>query len=111
MIAMACLVILLDILFRKKRVEVLSAVYFGLIVGLFLSYVCGLAFEPLFPSADEIQATPYMSEIRTYTQVTLSVFLCYMCISFLLQTQGGLSVRYPLRRVFERNSWTPSLYP
>ena len=95
MIAMACLVILLDILFRKKRVEVLSAVYFGLIVGLFLSYVCGLAFEPLFPSADEIQATPYMSEIRTYTQVTLSVFLCYMCISFLLQTQGDFRFVIP----------------
>lgn len=95
MITVAGLVILLDIAFRKKRVYILSAVYFGLIVGLFLSYVCGLALEPLFAATEEIQINPYLGGIRTYSQITLSACLCYLCISFLLQTQGDFRFIIP----------------
>lgn len=91
----AGLVILLDVMFRKKQVYVLSAVYFGLIVGLFLAYLCGLAFEPLFSTAEEIKVNPYLGGIRTYAQFALSVCLCYMCISFLLQTQGDFRFIIP----------------
>jgi uncharacterized protein YacL len=97
MIMLAVAVIVIDIMVRKKRVDVLSAVYFGLIVGLFLAYLCGLALEPLFPSAEEIKSYPdsNLDSIRPFAQITLSVFLCYMCMSFLLQTQGDFRFIIP----------------
>ena len=39
-------VVAVDILFRRKKLDIISAVYFGLIVGLFLAYVGGLALTP-----------------------------------------------------------------
>src|SRR4030042_2550539 len=46
----AVAVIVGDILTPRKKLDTISAVYFGLIVGLFLAYVAGLAVAPLFPS-------------------------------------------------------------
>ena len=41
--------ITIDILFKKKRLDVITAIYFGLIVGLFLTYVLRLALATVFP--------------------------------------------------------------
>lgn len=76
-VGIALLVIGLDAGFRRKRLDTISAVYFGLIVGLFLAYVAGLALTPLplTPSAQEA------------LQLMLGMVLCYTCISVLLQTK------------------------
>ncbi len=42
-VGLALAVIAVDVLFRQKQLEVISSVYFGTIVGLFLAYVVGLA--------------------------------------------------------------------
>ncbi len=42
-------VIAIDMLIPRKQFDTISAVYFGLIVGLFLAYVVGLAMTPLLP--------------------------------------------------------------
>ncbi|MBR4976007.1 MAG: hypothetical protein IKY61_03050, partial [Thermoguttaceae bacterium] len=41
-------VVALDMAFPKKRIEWISAVYFGLLVGLLTTYLMGLALEPFF---------------------------------------------------------------
>src|SRR5437763_919112 len=49
-ILLAAAVIFVDALVPRKQLETISAVYFGLIVGMFLTYVVRLALNPLFSS-------------------------------------------------------------
>ena len=45
-IAAAVAVLCLDIFTPRKRIQTISAIYFGLIVGLFLGYLVQIAIEP-----------------------------------------------------------------
>jgi uncharacterized protein YacL len=53
-IGAALFIILLDTAFRRKKLDIISSVYFGMIVGFFMAYVAGLALEPLLPTAEEL---------------------------------------------------------
>ncbi len=73
-------IIAADASIRRKHLDTISAVYFGLIVGLFMAYVASLALTPLFPeAADKV--------IRFNVQLVLGLVFCYICISLLLQTR------------------------
>lgn len=76
-IGTALLVIGIDSAVRHKRLETISAVYFGLIVGLIMTYVAGWALTPL----------PMENAIRDAMQLVLGMVLCYTCVSLLLQTK------------------------
>lgn len=89
-IAAALVVIAADSLLRKKRLETISSVYFGLIIGLFLTYVLDLALNPLYPDP-----TAGSAEWRPWVQLVMGVFLCYMCISVLLQTKDDFRFIIP----------------
>ena len=41
-------IVLADILVRKKRIETISCVYFGIVIGLSLTSIVGLSLEPFF---------------------------------------------------------------
>ncbi len=79
LVALSLLVIGLDVRLKRKRLDVISAVYFGLVVGLFLAYVVGLALSPLLINRDP--------QIKLWVQSVLSALLSYACISLLLQTR------------------------
>jgi uncharacterized protein YacL len=83
-------IIALDIFFPRKRIELITCVYFGVIVGLFLSYVAGIAIDPLLLNAD---LTP--SRYKGAVQLVLGVVLCYVCISLLLQTKDDFRFIIP----------------
>jgi uncharacterized protein YacL len=82
MIALAVCVIGIDVAIRRKQLATISAVYFGLIVGLFLAYVVGLALTPVMP-----QPKPDQPPFRDAINVTLAAVFSYVCISLLMQTQ------------------------
>ena len=69
---LALIVISVDMAFPRKRLETITAVYFGLIVGLFLAYVGRLALTPLFPG-------PETGKIQAAVQLVLAAILCYLC--------------------------------
>jgi uncharacterized protein YacL len=75
-----------DIMVRRKRIDTVSAVYLGLIVGLFLTYVLRLAFSSVLtdrtPTAD-------------WFMLVLGMLLCYTCISVLLQTKDDFRFIIP----------------
>jgi uncharacterized protein YacL len=79
-----------DLLTRRKKLDTISAVYFGLIVGLFLAYVAGLAIAPLF-------STPLGegNRVKDIVQMAFAAVLCYMCISFLIQTKNDFRFVIP----------------
>ncbi len=43
-------ILLVDVLLPKKRVEVVSVIYFGLLIGILLAHLLNLALGPLFGS-------------------------------------------------------------
>jgi uncharacterized protein YacL len=69
-------VIFFDILFPRKRIEVISAVYFGLLIGFLLSYLTYQALQPVI--------TP---EFKGITLMLFNLVFPYLCVTMLLQTK------------------------
>lgn len=84
-ILVALLVIWADMAAQRKRLDMLSAVYFGLIVGLFLTYVAGLAMTPL----------PITEQTRDGLKLIIGMVLCYLSVSLLLQTRDDFRFIIP----------------
>jgi len=85
-ILLAIASIVVDILVRRKRLDTISAAYFGVLVGILLTYVVGLALTPLMPQ--EFEHKPSI-------QLVLGVMLCYICISLILQTKDDFRFVIP----------------
>ena len=85
-ILLALTVISLDMMVGRKQLDTISAVYLGLIVGLFLTYVMRLAFSSVLP--EKMPLTQWAS-------LVLGMILCYICISFLLQTKDDFRFIIP----------------
>lgn len=86
MVGGAVVVIVIDMLIRRKRLDVISSVYFGLIVGLFLAYVVSLALTPLMPKEEPVQSV---------VNIIVATVVCYLCISLLIQTRNDFRFIIP----------------
>ena len=73
-----------DGVFPRKRIETITAIYFGLLVGLFLTYIVDIALTPIIP---ELWHGP--------VQLVLGMILCYTCISVLIQTKDDFRFIIP----------------
>ncbi len=80
-----------DCLVGRKRLDAISALYFGLIVGLFLAYVGGLALTPFLMITDPEK----LDQVRPVVQLILAPMLCYICISLLMQTRDDFRFIIP----------------
>jgi uncharacterized protein YacL len=78
--------LLIDILIPRKRVEIMSAIYFGLLIGVLLAYLLNLALEPAFVSEDKFD-NPNLGKFQDGVRLLTVIVLPYICISFLLQTK------------------------
>jgi len=85
-IAISAVVVALDTLVPRKPLDIISSVYFGLIVGLFLTYVVGLALAPVLPLDDFT---------RGCINLVMALVLCYSCISMLMQTRNDFRFIIP----------------
>lgn len=90
-LALAGVVVAIDIFLPRKPIDVISAVYFGLVVGIFLTYVVMLVLTPLLPP-DEPLDRPIA---RAVTPLLIGMVLCYLCISFLMQTKDDFRFIIP----------------
>ncbi|MDR1963530.1 MAG: TRAM domain-containing protein [Planctomycetaceae bacterium] len=88
---LAILVIVGDMIIPKKRVDWISSIYFGLLVGLLLTAALGFAITPLLPQGSEHLA----QQSRVNTMLVIGVVLCYICTSFLLQTRDDFRFIIP----------------
>lgn len=96
----ALLVMGLDLLFKKKKIATMSAIYFGLVVGFILSDLLLRGLEPAAAAVDfrlfghsPDQPAPGPADIGLRLVVTALV--CYLCISFLLQTKDDFRFIIP----------------
>jgi uncharacterized protein YacL len=86
----AFVLVAIDIFIRKKRIETISCVYFGILIGLFLTLVVGFAMEPLFYGD-----TMEVKSLKNVIQLAIGIALSYLCISFLLQTRDDFRFIIP----------------
>lgn len=96
-IFLAALVIATDLLVQRKEITTISAVYFGLLLGLLLGNLLATGLNPIFfdfPMGID-KELPQDTFVRRCLQVMLSVICCYICISTLLQTKENFRFIIP----------------
>jgi uncharacterized protein YacL len=77
-----------DLLTPRKRIQTISAIYFGVIVGIFLS---NLVTQAIQPTMDQ-----YLDKnVHQTSSLVILIFICYICISTLLQTKDDFRFIIP----------------
>lgn len=87
-----------DVWIKRKRIDLISSVYFGLLVGLLLTYIFSLALAPIFEmdlSLNIFGATIPPGSWQTLVVNFAGVALCYSCISLLWQTKDDFRFVIP----------------
>lgn len=90
LILLAATVITIDVFAGRKRLDTITAVYFGLIIGLFLTYVLTIALSPWL-----VPDTPKKTNWGPWATLILGMVLCYTCISILMQTKDDFRFIIP----------------
>ncbi|MEM0924576.1 MAG: PIN domain-containing protein [Planctomycetota bacterium] len=78
--------ILGDIFIPRKRIDSISAVYFGVLIGILLSYILWIAIAPFFAQA---------LLIGNAVKLIIGMVLCYICVSVLIQTKDDFRFLIP----------------
>ncbi|HET6424690.1 MAG TPA: TRAM domain-containing protein [Planctomycetaceae bacterium] len=78
------LVTVIDVILPRKRLDLISSIYFGLLIGTLLTYLLNLALGPVLPG-----------ELRTVVISLIAIALPYLCISFLIQTKDDFRFVIP----------------
>jgi len=84
--AAALAVIFLDALFRRKDISVVSAVFFGLIVGLVVAALLG-------PVVDMYTSIP--AKVRDVVKIAVATLTAYLAVSLILQTKDDFRFIIP----------------
>jgi uncharacterized protein YacL len=76
-----------DMTSRRKRLDTITAVIFGMFIGLILTYVFRIVLTPWLEGADPA--------FVHWLQLALATIICYGCISILLQTKDDFRFIIP----------------
>ncbi len=96
MMALALGLIRMDIAVGRKELQTVTAIYFGLIVGVFLTYIVRLALLPIFPDLGDAKLTPTKhQQLGTFVILSIGMILCYLCVSILMQTKDDFRFIIP----------------
>jgi uncharacterized protein YacL len=74
-----------DIYAPRKRIDTISSLYFGILIGVLLSYVLWIALSPL------LENSIHSESLRLF----IALPLCYICTSVLLQTKDDFRFLIP----------------
>lgn len=91
-------IILADVLIKHKRIDMISSLYFGLVVGFFLTFIVNVALTPLFnilSGGDLVGAGGTSDLIRSLVISFLGSAICYSCVSLLWQTKDDFRFVIP----------------
>ena len=87
----AIVVVLIDLATPRKRVQAVSAVYFGVTVGLILGYFINLAVDP---SLQMLLGSNYKEAVLG-CKMLVQIVVCYVCTSTILQTKDDFRFIIP----------------
>lgn len=86
-ILVAGAVVTCDVIYKNKRLLPFSAMFFGLLTGLFLTYILRLAFSTVLPGEDTF--------LGAWFTLALGSVICYTCITLLIQTKDDFRLIIP----------------
>jgi uncharacterized protein YacL len=87
-IVVGFMIVLTDILLRHKQINTLSAIYFGLLLGLLLGNIFSSALDPfIFPTTGPEAQHPQILYQKRGLALMITAVCCYVTISTLLQTK------------------------
>lgn len=87
-IAVSIAVVIVDSLTPRKRIQTISALYFGVIVGVILSDLINKALEPAMK-------VNFDEKVALALPGLLTLFICYICVTTLLQTKDDFRFIIP----------------
>jgi uncharacterized protein YacL len=88
MVALPITVIGFDGMIRRKELTTITAIYFGLLIGVFLTYVTMLALQPIMPLSQN-------DPLHSWLPLIVGSVLCYICTSLLMQTRDDFRFLIP----------------
>jgi uncharacterized protein YacL len=80
-------VLVADSAVRRKKLDTITAVYFGMLIGLVLTFVFQLALTPLLEGLNK--------DLVRWINLFIATIVCYSCISLLLQTKDDFRFIIP----------------
>ena len=83
--SLALAVVVADNYAPQKRIDTISSLYFGILIGVLLTYILSIALSPLL--AQSVNAP--------VIQLLIALILCYICTSVLLQTKDDFRFLIP----------------
>src|SRR5476651_2695016 len=86
-LAIGGLVLLTDIKEKNKQITTISALYFGLLLGLLLGWLVSLAIEPILQSIGGPSDPTKINRLVVLGRILVTVICCYISVSTLLQTK------------------------
>lgn len=89
------LLIGIDMAFPKKKIQWISSVYFGLLIGLVMTYFMGMAIEPFIADEINVDGSVVPSDIRRNVVAIMLISFSYIGISFLWQTRNDFRFIIP----------------
>lgn len=96
-VALAGAIIVVDASIPRKSLQALSGVFFGLAVGLLITYgvnlVLHLVFMTFAPHWIVVEGTDHPAV--GITKVLVGIICCYFCVSFILQTKDDIRFIIP----------------
>ena len=81
-------IVVVDLLTPRKRIQTISAIYFGIVVGVILSNLVKEALEPTLSVSTR-------KEVQLAIEGLLMIFICFVCVSTLLQTKDDFRFIIP----------------
>ncbi len=93
-------VIAIDVLVPRKKIRVLSAVFFGLLIGTIMGQLIWSAIRPALWYVEQTLTSPqartvFSTVAEPIANLLLTSLLCYFCISFIIQTQDDFRFVIP----------------
>lgn len=92
---LGALVLFLDIRQRRKDIGPISAIFFGLMMGMLLGWLLASALTPVIEAAFSSLTRMQMDRLQLLVRLILTVLACYVTISTLVQTKDDFRFIIP----------------
>ena len=95
-LGLALVVIGVDVFVPRKSLMAISGVFFGLIVGMVVTYGCGLVLDLMVSAYKTRSGESILSPTLIHTtKILIGVIACYLSVSFILQTKDDVRFVIP----------------
>ncbi len=96
-VAVGVLVVCVDILSPRRKLAIFAGTFFGLLIGVVVSYALSFAVRLIIEQANQYLSRPLLDpgQYVAFANLLIGVTCCYLSISFVLQTKDDFRFIIP----------------